>query len=150
MSNNTIKLKNYLNIFIEKVANAAITPGMLIEIMSTDKVRAHATSEGNVLPMFALESDLEGEDITDAYAADDQVQCWIPQRGDEVYALIADGQNIVIGDFLVSNGDGYLKEYTTEVQSDAEMSLQIVGQAIAAVNTSDSAVATSRVKIRVV
>ena len=120
MAYNTIKIKKYLDIIVEKVANAAITPGMLVEEMSTGKVRAHATSEGNVLPIFALEDELQGKGI--------------------------DGNNIAIGDWLASNGDGYLKEHVAETESWAVseagevtvLPLAIVAQAIEAVDTSDS------------
>lgn len=146
MSYNTIKIKKYLDIVEEYTANAAITPGMLIEPMSTGKVRAHATAEGNVIPMFALENELEGQDIDDAYAADDKVQCWIPQRGEEVYAIIADGYDIDIGDWLASNGDGYLREHSAETESWGVSEggsvtvypLQIVAQALEAVDTGGS------------
>ena len=157
MAYNTIKLKSYVDNIEEKIANAAITPGMLIEPMSTDKVRAHATAEGNALPMFALEDDLQGNAIGDAYAADDPVQCWIPVRGDEVYAILADGYDADIGSKLVSNGDGYLRTHTAEVQSDAEATEQIVAEALEAVDTSDSSGGESsgalayarRIKVRV-
>jgi hypothetical protein len=166
MAYNTVKIKKYLDIIVEKVANAAITPGMLIEPMSTDKVRAHATAEGNVIPMFALEDELQGNGINDAYSADDPVQCWIPQRGEEVYAILADGYNIDIGDWLASNGDGYLREHTAETES-WEVSeagsvtvtpLQIVAQALEAVDTSDSSGGESsgalgyakRIRVRIV
>ncbi len=49
-----IKVKSYLNVHDEKIANAAISPGHLIERMSTDKVRVHASADGPVFPMFAL------------------------------------------------------------------------------------------------
>jgi len=166
MAYNTIKIKKYLDIVEEKEANAAITPGMLIEPMTTDKVRAHATAQGNALPMFALEDELQGNGIDDAYAAADQVQCWIPQRGEEVYAIIADGYDIDIGDWLASNGDGYLREHTAEVESwDVSeaglvtvLPLAIVAQAIEAVDTSDSSGGESsgalgyakRIKVRIV
>lgn len=166
MAYNTVKIKKYLDIIVEKVANAAITPGMLIEPMSTDKVRAHATAEGNVVPMFALEDELQGNGINDAYSADDPVQCWIPQRGEEVYAILADGYNIAIGEFLASNGDGYLREHTAETES-WEVSeagsvtvrpLAIVAQALEAVDTSDSSGGESsgalgyakRIRVRIV
>ena len=146
MSYNTIKIKKYLDIIVEKEANAAITPGMLIELMTTDNVRAHATAEGNVIPMFALEDELQGNGIDDAYAAEDRVQCWIPQRGEEVYAIVADGYDIDIGDWLASNGDGYLREHAAETESwgvseAGEVTvtpLQIVAQALEAVDTSGS------------
>lgn len=146
MSYNTVKIKKYLDIVEESTANAAITPGMLIEPMSTGKVRAHATAEGNVIPMFAFENELEGQDLDDNYEADDKVQCWIPQRGEEVYAILADGYDIDIGDWLASNGDGYLREHTAETESwgvseAGEVTvkpLQIVAQALEAVDTSGS------------
>jgi hypothetical protein len=116
----TIKLKKYLDIIEEYVANASITPGMLIELMSTNKVRAHATSGGNVLPMFALEDELQGKDIDDNYAAGDVVQCWIAQRGEIVQAILADGQNVAIGDLLMSNGAGYLTKYVAESWESAD------------------------------
>lgn len=117
MGYNTVKVMKYLDIIKEYDANAAITPGMLIELMSTGKVRAHATAEGNVQPMFALEDELQGQDINDAYAANDKVQCWIPVRGEEVYAILADGQTAVIGSELSSNGDGTLRVHVAEVES---------------------------------
>lgn len=117
MAKKTIKLKAYGDIHNEYDANAAITPGMLIELMSSNKVRAHASAGNNVLPMFALEDALQGNDIDDAYAADDKVQCWIPRRGDEVFAILADGENVSIGDWAMSNGDGYLKKMDVEEET---------------------------------
>lgn len=110
MAYNTIKLKKYVDHVEEFTANAAITPGMLIELMSTEKVRAHADPDGPITPkMWALENELEGEGIDDAYAADEKVQCWVTVPGEQVYALLADGENASIGEKLVSNGNGYLK-----------------------------------------
>lgn len=142
MNKNTIILKNYLNVREEFVANAAITPGHLIEVMSTGKVRKHASAGQNALIMFALEDELQGKGIDDDYAADAMVQCWIPQRGDIVYALLKDGQNIAIGDFLESAGDGTLQKHVPDVDSAADVEtiygLQIIGQAIEAIDLSGS------------
>jgi len=38
------------------------------------------------------------------------VRCWIPNRGDVVYGILADGQTIAKGDFVESNGAGYLQK----------------------------------------
>lgn len=154
MAYNTIKVKKYLDIIEEFTANAEIFPGMLVEEMSTGKLRAHATSQGNVLPMFALEDELQGNDIDDAYAADDKVQVWIPNRGEQVYAILADGQNVAIGDFLESNGVGYLQKHVPDVESWESGSKQephsitnysnvIVGTALEALDLSDSSGAES-------
>jgi len=142
MAKRTIKIKNYVNIMEEKVANAAITPGHLVELMSTDKVRVHATAGGNAFPMFAVEDELQGNEIGDAYAADDQVQVWVPQRGDEVYALIKVGQTIAIGDFLESAGDGTLQKHTADAADSNDsiniLSAQIIGIALEAVTVASS------------
>jgi hypothetical protein len=115
MSYRTIILKNYVNVFEEFTAAAAITPGMLVEqTPGAATIRKHATSGGNAIPMFAIEDAKQGKGITDDYATGDKVQVWIPQRGDVVYALLADEQNIAIGDDLESNGLGFLTKHTVE------------------------------------
>lgn len=152
MAYNTVKVKKYSDIIEEMVANAAITPGMLIEEMSTGKVRAHANAGQTALSMFALEDELQGGGIDDAYAANDQVQCWIAGRGDNVYALLADGETAVIGSFLESNGDGYLKVYAADSAGAVEYPNSIVGIALEALDLSSSsgAESTYRLLIRVI
>jgi hypothetical protein len=144
MAYRTVKLKNYSNVFLEKTANAAIYPGMLVEIMSTGKVRAHATAGGTAAKLFALENYLEGKDINDVYAAADQVQVWNPTPGDEVYALLADEQNVAIGDFLVSNGDGRLAlASTVSSAGPTEYPSSIIGVALEALNLASLSAAGS-------
>jgi len=98
----------------EALANASITPGMLVEEMSTGKIRAHSTAGGRAGSLWAVEDDLQGNGITDAYSANNRAQYEAHPKGNELYALIADGENIAIGDKLCSNGDGYLKEATPD------------------------------------
>jgi len=117
MAYHTIKLKNYSNVFEEYEANAEIYPGHLVELMSTGKIRKHASANSYAMPMFALEDYLQGKTVDDAYATGDQVQVWIPGRGDQVYARLQDAQNIAIGDALVSSGDGTLKKADTDIYS---------------------------------
>lgn len=137
MSYNTIKIKKYSDVVEEYPADATIYPGSLIEINTEAEVKVHATAGGNVLPMFALEDELQGRGIDTPYAAGDKVQCWIPNRGDVVLAILADGQSCVEGDFLESNGTGYLQVHTPEEVSasyiNTEFSIyhnQIVGIAL--------------------
>jgi hypothetical protein len=104
----TVKIKKYVDIISEHTANAAITPGNLIEIMSTGKVRRHSTAGAPAAKLFALEDELQGKGIDQDYASGSVVQCWWAVPGEEVYALLADGQNIAIGDKLVSDGAGRL------------------------------------------
>lgn len=145
-SKNTIKLKKYLDIINERVAAATIIPGMLIELIAAGTVQAHSTAEGNAFPEFALEDEMQGRDIDDNYAADDPVQCWSCQAGEEVYAILADGYTVVVGDWLASNGDGFLRLHVAETESwnvseggtVTVNPLQIVAQAIEAIDTGGS------------
>ena len=152
MAKNTIKVKKYSDVIEEFTANAAITPGMLVEEMSTGKVRVHANAGQTVLPMFALEDELQGNGIATAYAADDQVQVWIPGRGDVVYALLSDGEIAVIGSLLESNGDGYLQVYAADSAGAVEYPNSIVGIAIEALDLSGSSgeESTYRIQVRII
>ena len=115
MAKNTIKLKKYLDVVNEFTATAvAITPGMLLELTSAELVQAHSTEGGPVLPMFALEDELQGKGITDDYAVSAKIQVWTAVRGEEVYALLADGEDVAVGDFLISDGTGKLKAATAD------------------------------------
>lgn len=132
---NTIIAKGYVNIQDEKVANAAITPGHLVERMSTDKVKVHATAGGSVNVLFALEDAYQGNKITDDYAADDNVFLWRPVPGEQVYGIAdaTSGTTIAIGDFLESAGDGSLRVYVPAASGDiVENNNTIVGVALAA------------------
>jgi hypothetical protein len=114
MAYNTIKLKKYSDVIEEYTAGGTILPGMLLLYSANDTVIAHNDdAPANCFPMFALEDALQGKDIDDTYASGDPVQCWIPGRGDQVYAILEDGANVSVGTFLESNGAGYLQAYTS-------------------------------------
>jgi hypothetical protein len=96
---------------------------MLIYITSTaDTVAKHNHDSGPVHPpMFALEDELQGKTIYDDYATGDRVQCWIPQRGEEVLALLVDGEHVEIGDRLASKGTGWLKKHDADSLHEEEV-----------------------------
>lgn len=153
----TIILESRDQVIRERVANAAITPGHLIQVMSTGNVRVHPNAAQNAAKIFAVESDNEGEGVDDAYAASDRVKMWFPKPGDMVYALLADGQTAAIGDFLESAGDGTLQVHAADIAESAESQtiyeMAIVGMAEEAVDMSGSSGAdpsTARIKVRIV
>jgi len=114
MAYHTIKLKKYTDVIEEHLAGGTIYPGMLLIQSAADTVVAHNDdAPANCIPMFALEDELQGKGIDDAYASGDQVQVWIPGRGDQVYALLEDGATVTPATFLESNGSGYLQAYTS-------------------------------------
>jgi len=118
---NTIKVKKFLDIQEEWTATAvAITPGMLLEQTSAGLVQAHATQSGNVLSaFFALEDELQGKLISDKYLVSTRIQVWCAVPGEEVYALLADGESVTKGDPLESAGGGYLQKHVADTLKDS-------------------------------
>lgn len=131
----------------ERTAGGVITPGHLVYLTSANTVAVHANAGQNAQKAFAVENDLVGGTISDNYAASSKVQYEIMERGAEVNALIANGENISIGDALESAGDGTLQKHTPDSESvDVDSSGNvvtvygeaIVGYALEAVDMSDS------------
>jgi hypothetical protein len=95
----------------EAAANGTIYPGYLIYKSSSTQFSAHGTAGGNAQKMFAVEDDLQGNEIDTAYASASRMLGCIFRAGDEVQALLAEGENVSIGDYLESSGDGYLRKH---------------------------------------
>ncbi len=142
---NTISLKGD---FVQKEGEAseAITPGHLVEFGGTNDLRKHATEAGPARKAFALENDLVGEGIADAYVSGDTVKYGVFPNGSEVYALLDGGENTSIGSQLMSSGDGSLKVVETEAQQDS-----LIAWALEAVDNSatSSGGAQARIKVEV-
>jgi hypothetical protein len=138
MAYNTIKIKKYSDHIEEFTAAAAIYPGMVLEMDSAGKAKVHATAGGNVVPvMVALEDELQGKGIDDAYAADDKVQVWLPAPGDVFYGVLADGQTIAKGDQLESDANGRLQKHAADPGDSTVGSVQnaIIGIALDTIST---------------
>jgi hypothetical protein len=109
MSANQIMLdKNFR--LEEFKASGTVTPGMLIEQTSATAAtaRAHATQGGYAERLFAMEDALQGKVITDNYSDGDLVTAGLVPPGDRVNGLVEGGQNISIGERLISSGNGKL------------------------------------------
>jgi|SRR6185436_11511239 len=109
---NRIGLKGFER-YEEGFANAALTPGHAIEVMSTGKLRKQATRGADTQIAFAIENSLLGTNIDTAFAADDLVPYILPKKGDEVYAFLTPGTNYVKGDRLDLTGDGTLEKVSS-------------------------------------
>lgn len=132
----------------EGKANAAITPGHLIELMTTGNLRVHATGGGPAGARFAIEDALQGKEIGDAYVANNRVQYIHAAPGDEVYAWLKDGESVAIGAKLESAGNGSLRASSEEA---SEIAGSIVAEALEAVDASASAnVVDLRIMVEVV
>ena len=135
----------------EATANAAITPGHLVEIMSTAKIRVHATAGGTAQRAFALEDFNKGGEIGTAYTAANKAQYGIFRPGDEVYAHLYNGETAVIGSKLESQGDGTLRVVDVDTSALTVNVQSVVGTALEAVDMSgsDDADPTGRILIEI-
>lgn len=99
------------------LAGVAIVPGMMLEVYNNNGVpalRPHSSAAGTFAgAIFAEEQILLNQGVDDPYAIGDLVSALYLHKGSKVWAMVPSGQNIVPGDKLESNGDGYMKEGTT-------------------------------------
>lgn len=100
----------------EATANAGITPGHIVEFISTGKVQKQAVAALRSPFTVALENSLVGGEIDTDYAADDKVQIATLKSGDWAYCWLSDGENVVIGDELeFGTEDGELKKRSSGI-----------------------------------
>lgn len=118
----TIKLKKYEDIINEEEAASAITPGALIELTSAGTVQNHSTADGAAATILAVEDELQGGTIEDAYAEGDKVRAWYVQPGEEALVLIDSAFDPDVGAYLQSDGAGKLKAHDT-----GEAIFQVIG-----------------------
>lgn len=141
-------------IYKEKDAGGAITPGDLIQRSSDGDVDVHGTAGGNAAKLFAVENDIAGDGINDAYAAGEVCKFAAVYPGCEVYAWLADGENAAIGSYLESNGDGTLKvvDFVSDsAGNETDRTASIVAVALEAVDLSASSnTADGRIKVEIV
>lgn len=146
---NTIIGKEYVAIRDERITDGTITPGMLCQLKSNGNVIAHNRAGGPSERLFALEDDNVGKGITDNYVATDLVKLKRAIPGEEIYAHLTNaGNNIVIGDYMESAGNGKLRKVEASLSSagNAELPGAIVGVALEAVAIG----ATARILVRIV
>ena len=151
MAERTIRLKTdgYQK---DAAAGGTITPGHLIMLNSAGAAVVHNDAGGAAAKRFAIEDDLQGNAITDNYTSGNEVQYVVPRQGDEVLAILADGENATIDSFLESNGNGELRVYSADSSGEGEYPNSLIGVPLEAVNASDSAataVADRRIKIEI-
>jgi len=96
----------------EYKSGGTISPGMLVRLQSDNTVIANPWAGETIPARVALENDLEGDAVGDAYAADERVQTGVFRKGEEFAGLLATSQTIVIGDHLEPAVGGYLQKHT--------------------------------------
>ena len=98
----------------EAQADAAVTPGDLIKFSTNENLIRHDGAGQNAVPSFALSMELIGSGIADSYASGATTRYVVARPGDEIYALLASGQNVTKGAFLESAGNGALRAYSNQ------------------------------------
>lgn len=125
-----------------KATAVQIYPGYLVERTSTaGQCQAHSSAGQNAQTMFALEDELQGKEIGDAYAVSATIQCGVFSPGDEVLVVLKEDEDIAIGDFVESAGDGTVQEHSASSAGAVEYPEAILGVAIATLDLSASAAA---------
>ncbi|MHA1344968.1 MAG: hypothetical protein ACTSO3_01075 [Candidatus Heimdallarchaeaceae archaeon] len=89
-------------------AAAAITPGHLIEKVAAGTCQKHSTEGGVAMRMFAEIDALQGNTLDDDYAAAALVAVNLEHIGNDCQAFLKAGENVTIGEKLISAGDGTL------------------------------------------
>lgn len=124
----------------EADAYEAITPGHFVELRSDAKVQKNSVASTSNQPLkVALENDIFGKGLDDAYAAGDRVKYYMPLSGDEVQALVAAAAPaITYRDMVALATDGTVAKTTTRANA--------IGIALATVDNSAGA---SAVRLRI-
>lgn len=119
MAQRTIVLKGKLGRRYEEARlSVAAYPGYLMEMATAGdagKYKPHATAKGKAIMVFMVEDDFRGNTIDDQYAIGDLARFVVAEPGDIINAVLADGETIVVGDYLESAGDGTLQKLTDGV-----------------------------------
>ena len=132
----------------EAIAHAAgVYPGMLVMLNSDGEVAVHATEGGRAEAAFAMEDALQGKTVDDVYTVGTIVTYILPGKGSVVNAMIEDGQDVAIGDHLISAGNGKLK-VSTDIESGETLSQVIaVAEEACDLTGSDTSDTLSAVRI---
>lgn len=150
---NTVSIAVYGNPAVELesiVATAAVTPGFLMERASATTVQPHSSAQGSAQTLFAVEDKMTGGASTTGsfvatvdvpYAVGDKVYMLYARPGDVIWAWLDTGENVTVGTFLVSAGNGNLEAYAGPIGGPCE----VVGAALEAVN----AVTASRIQVEI-
>lgn len=109
---NRIRLKSWDGRYEEGITDGVVYPGMIVRRQTTDKMKAHDVA-GGAGPLAVVEEDaLQGKTIDDSIADATFLPFWYPKPGDMLLFRLAAGQNVAIGDKLMSAGDGTLTSLT--------------------------------------
>ena len=122
-----------------KSTAATILPGSLLQ-RTSGGIQKHATAGANAQKLFAFENEGNGGTIDTLYPVSSLIKFVVPEPGDEILAILKNGENVAIGDWLESGGGGELRKHVPDRESGTGeiMPNCIVGVALEACNMSGS------------
>lgn len=142
---NTVVLIGELEEYHEEApafGSTQIKPGYLLEVYNdsgTKKFRAHSVRGGRSQKLFAKEDSFRGGTVAGLIAGiegtavsyylgtnNDQVLAHRAQPGDKIQAVLKKGENIAIGDWLVSGGDGTLVKAASAYLADTTAASSLI------------------------
>ena len=137
----TILIKGDSWVTHEADAAVILTPGEFVIFDSSGDFALPAA--GDLSKLIVIEDDLQGNEISDDYAAGNNTRAVFMQQGGVVRAILTDGQNVPIGRELEVDANGTLITIGSN---------QPIAVALEAVDASDSAatpVASRRINVMV-
>lgn len=98
-------------------SGSAIYPGMLIRRTTATQCNVHNVSGGNGAALLAHTDEFQGDfstggGVTKVYAVGNPVFAEYVLPGAKKYVLLKASENVSIGDFLISGGDGHFIKTT--------------------------------------
>ena len=108
----TIRLAGPDGVQVEFVAAASLKPGTLVRRTSATQCNVHATSGGDGATLILHEDAYQGHGVDDATASGGRVYAEYVLPGAKRYARLKAAANVVVGDLLISGGDGTLIKTT--------------------------------------
>lgn len=103
----------------EGLADGAVNPGNIVEKTSAGKWQKHGEEGGFAQIAVAVEDALQGNTVDDQYDDGDRVFVHIENRGTRFQAILKNGENVVIGEALISDGSGRLIAQTSRSSDNA-------------------------------
>lgn len=142
----------------EAEADEALTPGELVRFDADDELEPHGTAGGYAAKMFVVENPYGDPSSTKAidtdYALGSYARYIWAQTGDQVYAWLADGQDVAKGAPLMSGGAGALTAFVAVTQAvdedgTADYTITVPDAVIVAYADEDKAASGARARIKV-
>ncbi len=137
----TIQIKGETWVTHEADAAVILTPGEFVIFDANGDFALPAA--GDLSKLIVIEDDIQGQEITDDYAASDRVRAVFPQPGSVVQAILTDGQNVPLGRELEVDANGTL------ITIGSNQPIAVAMEAIDASDSAATAVASRRIEVMI-